>query len=126
MNVAHCRGSPSCVQSTAAISSNLAALPSWAIRFVALLGLSRVCRVCSRMHLKDGLSAVAWGRLMEAHAAESDKRVMEAYKLRQVGVAYFSCGSTTHTQVLHFTGHVCMFVLCIALSSSVNTCTCTF
>ena len=61
-------------------------LSSWAIRFVALLGLSRVCRVCSKMHLKDGMSALAWSRLVEAHATERDSRVMEAYKTRQVGV----------------------------------------
>eukprot|EP00731_Ephydatia_muelleri_P024106 Em0016g377a len=65
---------------------DFAGFPSWAVRFVAILGLSRVSRVCSKMNLKDGVSAVAWTRLMEAHSVERDKRVMEAYKLRQVSV----------------------------------------
>lgn len=67
--------------------------PSWAVRFVAILGLSRVSRVCSKMNLKDGVSAVAWTRLMEAHSVERDKRVMEAYKLRQVGVVLVGVGT---------------------------------
>lgn len=66
-------------------------LPSWAVRFVAILGLSRVSRICTKMNLKDGLSTVAWDRLMEAHSMERDKRVMEAYKLRQVSTDIDSC-----------------------------------
>ena len=57
---------------------------SWSVRHGAILGLSRVCRVCSRLPMKDGLSEVAWSKLMERHDSESDSRVTEAYKVSKV------------------------------------------
>ena len=49
-----------------------------------MLGLSRVCRVCSNLSMKDGLSEVAWSKLIERHSAENDARVIEAYKISKV------------------------------------------
>ncbi len=34
--------------------------------------------------MKDGLSSMAWSKLVETDSAERDKRVLEAYKLSQV------------------------------------------
>lgn len=34
--------------------------------------------------MKDGLSEVAWSKLIERHSAENDARVIEAYKISKV------------------------------------------
>ena len=65
-----------------------AGFSSWSIRHGAILGLSRVCRVCSNLPMKDGLSEVAWRKLMERHTAENDSRVIEAYKVSKV---HYTC-----------------------------------
>ncbi len=59
---------------------------SWTIRHGAVLGLSRVCKVCRHVPMKDGLSNVAWTKLVERDSEEKDGRVLEAYKLSQVPV----------------------------------------
>ena len=38
--------------------------------------------------MKDGLSEVAWRKLMERHTAENDSRVSEAYKVSKVHCTY--------------------------------------
>ena len=57
---------------------------SWAIRHSAVLGLSRICKVCQHVPVKDGFSTVAWKKLTERHSSEKEDRVLEAYKLSQV------------------------------------------
>ena len=61
-----------------------AEVTSWSVRHAAVLGLSRVCKVCRKLPMKDGLSSVAWSKLVERETAEKDDRVSEAYKLSQV------------------------------------------
>ena len=68
-----------------------AGFSSWSIRHGAILGLSRVSRVCSSLPMKDGLSEVAWSKLTERHAAENDSRVIEAYKVSKVHVYSVEC-----------------------------------
>ncbi len=58
---------------------------SWTVRHAAVLGLSRVVRVCGPVAVQDGFSHVAKGRLTEAHSHEKEPRVLEAFKLAQVG-----------------------------------------
>ena len=57
---------------------------SWSIRHGAVVGLSRVCLVCSDLPIKDGLSDIAWSKLMERYSTENDARVIEAYKVSKV------------------------------------------
>ena len=59
-------------------------LSSWSVRHCAILGLSRVCRTCRKLPMKDGMSNVSWSKLMQRHSIEKDNRVLEAYKLSQV------------------------------------------
>ena len=56
----------------------------WAVRYVAVLGLSRVSKVCGRIPVQDGFSHVAWSKLMDRHSSEHDSRVLEAFKVSQV------------------------------------------
>ena len=58
--------------------------PSWSVRHAAVLGLSRVSKTCRSLPMKDGLSNVAWSRLVERHTAESDPRVLHAFNISQV------------------------------------------
>ena len=37
--------------------------------------------------MKDGLSEVAWGRMVERQAAETDSRVLQAFNMAQVSAA---------------------------------------
>ncbi len=55
------------------------------MRHAAVLGLSRVVRVCGHVAVQDGFSHVARGALTEAHAHEKEPKVLEAFKLAQVG-----------------------------------------
>ncbi len=41
--------------------------------------------------MKDGLSSMAWSKLVETDSAERDKRVLEAYKLSQVRACECEC-----------------------------------
>lgn len=59
-------------------------LSSWSVRHCAILGLSRVCRTCRKLPMKDGMSNVSWSKLMQRHSIEKDSRVLEAYKLSKV------------------------------------------
>lgn len=45
-----------------------------------------MCRVCLDLPMKDGLSSVAWSKLMERHSIEKDNKVLEAYKISQVSM----------------------------------------
>ena len=49
-------------------------------------GLVRVCRHCGGDSTKDGIGGVAWVQLMRHHSLERDVRVLEAWKLAQVGL----------------------------------------
>ena len=49
-------------------------------------GLVRICRHCGGDSTKDGIGGVAWAQLMRHHSLERDVRVLEAWKLAQVGL----------------------------------------
>ncbi len=76
------------------------------MRHAAVLGLSRVVRVCKRVPLREGFSHVAWRGLTELHTAEQDPRVTEAFKLALVT-------TTLHTTCViissHFSGPANVF-----------------
>lgn len=57
---------------------------AWSVRHGAILGLSRVNKICLHLPMKDGLSEVAWAKLVEREAAERDTRVLQAFNLAQV------------------------------------------
>ena len=76
--------SPLCCDWLWFIQNFCAEFPSWSIRYEAILGLSRVSKTCRSLPMKDGLSSVAWSKLMERHAAERDPRVLEAFNISQV------------------------------------------
>ena len=59
---------------------------SWRVRFAAVQGLVRICRHCGGDSTKDGICGVAWAQLMRHHSLERDVRVLEAWKLAQVGL----------------------------------------
>lgn len=61
-------------------------LASWSVRHGAILGLSRVNVMCRSLPMKDGLSDVAWCRLVDRHRAEKDPRVLQAFNIAQVKV----------------------------------------
>lgn len=61
-------------------------LPSWCVRYLAIVGLSRVNRTCQSLPMKDDLSNVAWRKCVERRSAEPDKRVLKAFCISQVGV----------------------------------------
>ena len=58
---------------------------SWRVRFAAVQGLVRICRHCSGDNTRDGMCGMAWAQLMRHHSQERDVRVLEAWKLAQVG-----------------------------------------
>ena len=62
-------------------------LNSWSIQHGAVLGLSRICQAYSNLPMKEGLSHVAWSKLMERQSTENDARVIEAYKVSKVQIS---------------------------------------
>jgi len=62
---------------------------SWRVRYVAVVGLIRVCQELSRDSLKDGIRAVAWNMLRKASSVEADVRVLEALKRLSIIEVYF-------------------------------------
>ena len=52
-------------------------------------GLVRICRQCGD-NTRDGMRGVAWNQLMRHHSSEKDVRVLEAWKLAQVGDVFES------------------------------------
>ena len=40
--------------------------------------------MCHDLPMKDGLSSVAWSKLMQRHSLEKEDKVLEAYKISQV------------------------------------------
>ena len=48
------------------------------------MGLSRVCKACRSLPMKDGLSDLAWSKLLQIHAIEKDSRVSQAFDIAQV------------------------------------------
>lgn len=59
-------------------------ISDWSIRHEAVLGLSRVNKTCRSLPMKDGLSEVAWAKMVERQAAERDTRVLQAFSLAPV------------------------------------------
>ena len=47
--------------------------------------------------MKDGLSEVAWSKLIERHSSEKDPRVVEAYKVSKVKIM-ISSSVTLHEE----------------------------
>ena len=56
----------------------------WSVRHGAVLGLSRVSKACRSLPMKDGLSDLAWWKLVERHKAECDIKVLQAFSIAQV------------------------------------------
>ena len=46
--------------------------------------LMRVCHWRDEEPIKDGLRNTAWGALLSHHSVETDRRVIEAYKIARV------------------------------------------
>ena len=66
-------------------------ISDWSIRHEAILGLSRVNKTCRSLPMKDGLSEVAWAKMVERQAAERDTRVLQAFSLAQVRWCAYTC-----------------------------------
>eukprot|EP00112_Aurelia_sp_Birch-Aquarium-sp1_P014469 Seg3125.2 transcript_id=Seg3125.2/GoldUCD/mRNA.D3Y31 product="Transmembrane protein 232" protein_id=Seg3125.2/GoldUCD/D3Y31 len=60
---------------------------SWRVRHVTVQELMRVCHWREKEPIKDGLRNTAWGALLSHHSVETDRRVIEAYKIARTEVS---------------------------------------
>ena len=67
--------------------------------------------MCSSLPMKDGLSEVAWSKLMERHTIENDSRVIEAYKVSKVHMCDYPFSRVPGSSYLWFLWYTCSYIV---------------